>query len=300
MLEQTYLKWFRKEVAVVEYALLVALEKRDNLLYMEEPALKEEYMQKIGVYEEQALKLELEVSLQEKKKQMIQAAINRREPVDLEKMEQLLEEERTKQLERLNQTYKVGQYSDGTLTEEEKEELQKLHKEIVQEYHPQVHNDMTAYQKDLFQKALNAYKRKNLESLRLIHKMLFRKEENEGMLLELSLSVSFSKKTEEQDLEETVKKLMEDYSLAAELYSCFESLEEDAILIETKKRYEEKQVAVCSEIDMILNRFPFIAKQTLRDEDKLKDYLNSVHGRINSARIRLEELQKEIASMVSK
>ena len=92
MLEQTYLKWLGKEVVAAKYALLVALEKRDNLLYIEEPDLKEEYMQKIGMYEEQVLKLELEVFLQEKKKLMIQAAINRREPVDLEAIEKQLDE----------------------------------------------------------------------------------------------------------------------------------------------------------------------------------------------------------------
>ena len=55
-----------KEVLAIKYALLVALEKRDSLLYISSPALREEYMQKIGVYEEQVLKAELEVTLAEK------------------------------------------------------------------------------------------------------------------------------------------------------------------------------------------------------------------------------------------
>ena len=143
MLEQTYLKWLGKEVVAAKYALLVALEKRDNLLYIEEPELKEEYMQKIGMYEEQILKLELEVSLQEKKKLMIQAAINRREPVDLEAIEKQLDEERASQLNQLNETYKAGTHQNETLTVEEKEELQSLYKEIVREFHPQVRSDMT-------------------------------------------------------------------------------------------------------------------------------------------------------------
>ena len=143
MLEQTYLKWLGKEVVAAKYALLVALEKRDNLLYIEEPDLKEEYMQKIGMYEEQVLKLELEVSLQEKKKLMIQAAINRREPVDLEAIEKQLDEERASQLNRLNETYKAGTNQNETLTVEEKEELQSLYKEIVREFHPQVRSNMT-------------------------------------------------------------------------------------------------------------------------------------------------------------
>ena len=32
MLEQTYLRWLGKEVSAAKYALLVALEKKDNLL----------------------------------------------------------------------------------------------------------------------------------------------------------------------------------------------------------------------------------------------------------------------------
>lgn len=106
MLGQTYSKWLEKEVMAIKYALLVVLEKRDKLLYVEEPALREEYMQKIGVYEEQVLKAELEVNLTEKKKQLIQTAINRREPVDLEAIEKQLEEERKEQLGQLNQSYK--------------------------------------------------------------------------------------------------------------------------------------------------------------------------------------------------
>ena len=98
MLEQTYSKWLEKEVLAIKYALLVALEKRDKLLYVDEPALREEYMQKIGVYEEQVLKAELEFNLAEKKKQLIQTSINRREPVDLEAIEKQLEEARNRTL----------------------------------------------------------------------------------------------------------------------------------------------------------------------------------------------------------
>jgi len=293
MLEQTYIKWLGKEVTAVKCALLVALEERDNLLYIEEPALKEEYMQKIGVYEESVLRLELEVMLQEKKRQMIQAAINRREPIDLEKIEQMLEEERQKQLNHINETYKAGKYENGTLTAEEKEELQSLYKEIVDEFHPEVHVNITAYQKELYDKALEAYKRQNLEELRLIHEMLFDSGENMLSIRELS-----QEETQDMELADLIEDVLEDYSLAAELYNCFEALQEDAVLLETKKRYENKQAVALAEIEKIQLRFPFIAKATLREESKLKEYLDSLAGRKNSAENRLNELQVEIAQMI--
>lgn len=295
MLEQTYLKWLGKEVIAAKYALLVALEKRDNLLYIEEPELKEEYMQKIGMYEEQILKLELEVSLQEKKKLMIQAAINRREPVDLEAIEKQLDEERASQLSRLNETYKAGTRQNETLTVEEKEELQSLYKEIVSEFHPQVRSDMTETEKVLYQKTLDAYKRQNLEELRLIYDMLFTSEAGD---LSLEVSEIESEVDEAEELKEIAKEMMEDYSLAAELYSCFESLEEDAVLHSTKTKYENMQAGIISEIEGIMNRFPFIAKDTLRDEEKLQAYLNSLSGRMNSAKESLEKLQTEIETMI--
>lgn len=295
MLEQTYLKWLGKEVVAAKYALLVALEKRDNLLYIEEPELKEEYMQKIGMYEEQVLKLELEVSLQEKKKMLIQAAINRREPVDLEAIEKQLDEERASQLNRLNETYKAGVRQNEILTVEEKEELQSLYKEIVSEFHPQVRSDMTENEKYLYEKALDAYKRQNLEELRLIHDMLF-SSETEGLPMEISEIEA--EDAEAEALKEIAKEMLEDYSLAAELYPCFEVLEEDAVLHSTKTKYENMQVGIISEIEGIVNRFPFIAKDTLRDEAKLKAYLDSLSGRMNVAKESLEELQAEIESMI--
>ncbi len=299
MLEQTYLKWLGKEVVAAKCALLVALEKKDSLLYIEEPKLKEEYMQKIGVYEEQVLRLELEVSLQEKKKQLIQTAINRREEIDLDAIEQQLEEERTNQLNRLNQVYKADEQQSEKLTEEEKEELQTLYSDIVREFHPEVRNDMLEIQKKLYQKALEAYKRQNIVELRLIHGMLFSSEAGE-ISIEVSLELS---ENGDEDIEELVikgiaKRLMEDYKLAAELYSCFEKLEEDAALQNSKKQYEAKLELIMAEIDNILNRFPFVAKETMRNEDMLKEYIDSLSGRMNSAKLRIEELQKEIAVMI--
>ena len=295
MLEQTYLRWMLKEVFAAKYALLIALEKRDNLIYIEEPILKEEYMQKIGMYEEQVLKLELEVSLQEKKKMLIQVAINRREPVDLEAIEKQLDEERANQLNRMNEIFKADGHKNETCTVEEKEELQKLYKEIVREFHPQVRNDMTEMERNLYEKALDAYKRQNLEELRLIYEMLFSSDDEE---ISLGMPEIVSETTETEALKEIAKEMMEDYSLAAELYACFEPLEEDAVLYSRKTKYESMQADVITEIERIMNRFPFIAKATLRDEAKLKTYLDSLSGRMNSAKESLEELKSEIETMI--
>lgn len=290
MLEQTYSKWLENDVMAMQYALLVALEKKDTLLYIDEPALREEYMQKIGVYEERVLKAELELSLQEKKKQLIQTALNRREAIDLDVIDKILEEERKQQLEQLNQTYK-RETVHSNLTFEEREELQNLYKDIVRDFHPEVHKDITDFQKQLYQRAVVAYQKQQLEALRLVHEMLYAKEEGE-FPFEISVDVEMKIGTE------LVESLMEDYSLAAELYPCFETLEKDGILISTKQQYEEKEKTVWLEIEQIQTRFPFIAKETLRNEEKLKAYLESLNGRMNIAKEDLERLQVEIQLMI--
>lgn len=292
MIEQTYSRWLGKEVLTIKYALLVALEKRDKLLYIEAPALREEYMQKIGVYEEQVLKAELEVNLAEKKKQLIQAALNRREPVDMVAIEKQLEEERENQLEQLNQNYK-RELLQSNLSFEDKEELQKLYKEIVSDFHPEVHKDLTDFQKQLYKRALSAYQKQQLEELRLVHEMLYAKDTEE-----LPFEISSETIDEDGTVDELVEQLMEDYSLAAELFECFEPLEEDGILLSSKQQYEAREQGVLMEIEKIQTRFPFIAKETLENEEKTKEYLKSLELRMSLCNESLSELNVQISEML--
>lgn len=292
MLEQTYSKWLEREVLAIKYALLVVLEKRDKLLYVEEPALREEYMQKIGVYEEQVLKAELEVNLAEKKKQLIQAAINRREPVDLEAIEQQLEEARKQQLEQLNQIYKRDSLQSN-LSQEERDELQNLYKDIVSDFHPEVHKELTEFQKQLYERALSAYQKQQLEELRLVHEMLYAKDASE-LIFEIPSTIE----VEESETLEIVEQLMEDYSLAAEVFECFEQLEEDGVLLSAKQQYETREQGIWMEIENIQSRFPFIAKETLQNEELTKEYLKTLEIRMNSCGERLMELNEQITEML--
>lgn len=292
MLEQTYSKWLEKEVLAIKYALLVALEKRDHLLYIEEPALREEYMQKIGVYEEQVLKAELEVALAEKKKQLIQTAINRREPVDLESIEKQLEEERKQQMEQLNQNYKKDSLQSN-LSQEERDELQNLYKEIVRDFHPEVHKELTEFQKQLYKRALSAYQKQQLEELRLVHEMLYAKDAEE-----LTFEIPITTEVEEGEKLEIVEQLMEDYSLAAEVFECFEPLEEDGVLLSAKQQYETREQGIWMEIEKIQSRFPFVAKETLQNEEMTKEYLKSLESRMNSCSESLTELNGQITEML--
>ena len=292
MLEHSYSKWLEKEVVAIKYALLVALEKRDQLLYIEAPALRESYMHKIGIYEEQVLKAELELTLVEKKKQLIQTALNRREPIDLEEIENQLEEERKQQLGQLNENYKKD-YVKSNLSEDERNELQKLYKEIVQDFHPEVHKELTDFQKKLYERAVVSYQKQQLEELRLVHEMLYAKGED-GVSVELDIEVSVG----DGETGELAEQLMEDYSLAAEVYECFEPLEEEGILLSAKQQYEAREQGVWMEIEQIQTRFPFVAKETLESEELTNEYLKSLETRMSVCREQTAELNQQIAVML--
>ena len=82
MENHSFLNWLEREVSSSRFALLALYEKRDKLRFIDGPTLERDYMDKVGKFEESIIQEEIEVELLEKKQQMIQAAINRREPID--------------------------------------------------------------------------------------------------------------------------------------------------------------------------------------------------------------------------
>ena len=98
MRRQTFYNWLQREVSSSRMALVTLYENRDRLLYVEAPPLRKRYMDIFGAVEEPVLEAELEVSLLRRKVEMIQTALNRREPVDLAAIDARLQDERERQV----------------------------------------------------------------------------------------------------------------------------------------------------------------------------------------------------------
>ena len=71
MEKHTFTLWLHMERIAARYALLALYEQRDRLQYIEGPRLEEEYMDKIGPYEETVIREEIECEILQKKQQMI-------------------------------------------------------------------------------------------------------------------------------------------------------------------------------------------------------------------------------------
>ena len=297
MSKHTFKLWLHSEVASLRCALLTLYEQRDKLQYIEGPRLEKEYMDKIGSYEETVIKEEIECELLQKKQQMIQAAINRREPIDEAAIDAELEKHHQQMLQEAAGSEAPQEYAE--LSGEKREELQELYRDIVKNFHPQMHPELTEAHRLLFQKAQEAYRRRDLEALKLVHEMLYSTQEN-GLELELTLELLIGGKADEEAEEEIAadRDHVTDYSLAAMIYSGFKPTNEEAAIQEELMRYRQMTDGVMKEMEDMRLQFPYNASDMLSDPAKLEAYKEELAHRLRSAATERERRTKEIRAMI--
>lgn len=297
MSKHTFSQWLRKEVTSSKCALLTLYEQRDKLLYIDGPQLEREYMEKIGSYEETIIKEEIECELLQKKQQMIQAAINRREPIDEAAIDAEIEKQRQEMYQEAISSPAPQGYAE--LSEEQSDELQELYREIVQEFHPQMHPELNEVHHKLFLKAQEAYRLRDVSALRLIHDMLFSTLEDEGaigLMMELMVRVNAA---EEDD--ETLKEVnMTDYAMAAKLYSSFIPTVEEASIKEELSRFKSQTDQVMQEMDRMRTTFPYTAAEMLSDPEKVQEYREELEHRLFVAKEEILRRTEEIRIMLMK
>ena len=297
MSKHTFSQWLRKEVTSSKCALLTLYEQRDKLLYIDGPQLERDYMEKIGSYEETIIKEEIECELLQKKQQMIQAAINRREPIDEAAIDAEIEKQRQEMYQEAISSPAPQGYAE--LSKEQSDELQELYREIVQEFHPQMHPELNEVHHKLFLKAQEAYRLRDVSALRLIHDMLFSTLEDEGaigLMMELMVRVNAA---EEED--ETLKEVnMTDYSMAAKLYSSFIPTVEEASIKEELSRFKSQTDQVMQEMDRMRTTFPYTAAEMLSDPEKVQEYREELEHRLFVAKEEILRRTEEIRTMLMK
>lgn len=294
MNEHSFSFWLNNEVFSIRCALLTLYEKRDALLHIEGPRLEHEYMEKIGNYENTVIKEEIECELLQKKQQMMQIAINRREEIDEEAIDAKIEELRKEMMAEAMGSSTPPEYRE--LSSEHNEELQNLYKNIIENFHPQMHPDLTSIQKELFQKALEAYRRRDLDSLKLISE-LFESTKGETSAFSLSLSLVASDSTEANN---SFKDYTTDYTLASDIYDCFKVTTEEITIKEEWEKYHSLKDSVMKEMEYIKLQFPYTAAEMLSDPEKIEDYKNELTNRLQAATIQRERRTKEIHTIMER
>jgi hypothetical protein len=290
MREQSFNSWLIAELASSRMALISMYENRDRILYIEAPALRQKYLSIFGETENAVLQAELENSLLKRKIELIQAAINRREVIDLERIDELIERERTQKLTDIEQ-------NDATLnelpqlSEKETENLKRLYHEIVRDYHPAVNADVTDTQKELYEKAVEAFKMQDIEAMEVIHDCLVLKLSDRDVV---PLERRNPEKDEKEKYHEVASILTTDYTLAKTLYQFFSPIEDDIVVTDAIRDCDTKRKNVEEEIAKIKEGFPFNAVDTMNSKAKTEEYRAELQFRAQKSAVEKEELLHKI------
>lgn len=294
MKTHTFTDWLYSEVMSARNALLTLYEQMDKMKFIEGPQLEQQYMDLVGSEEETIIPLEIKCELLKKKQQLIQAAINRREPVDEAAIDAQINALWEEKLQEAGGTIPSGTgcYS---LSQGQLDDLQELYQKIVKSFHPHMHPEITENQKLLFDKAQEAYRRRDMAALQLIYDML---TSTEGETMTMTLTLSFS--VAEDDSEAERQSFTTDYTLAKKLYSCFVPTAEEVTIREEQQRCQEKQEQVMEQLEAMKQHFPFNAAQMLADPAQLEDYKRQLALRKYDAEKMIQKLENEIQSMLER
>lgn len=304
MTEQTFSLWLKQEVLTAQNALLAMYEKLDALRFVERPKLEREYMEKVGASEAQVIREEIECEVLEKKQQLIQTAINRRQPIDEDAINQQVDAYRETLLHEAEgadqngtadpvmQTVAGMPVEYAQLSGEESKELQTVYHEILKNYHPQTHPEMTAAQKELFEKAQLAYRQQNLEALKLSAEILQSSKETSGISISFEVGLTLGSGSE------TVIEISPDYSLAARLFPFFQPTEAEIVMGEEIQRCRDASEKIASQIKAASQKFPFSAKEMLADPEQLQEYIGELNQRLHTAGTKRKAREAAIQKMI--
>lgn len=195
-----------------------------------------------------------------RKRDLIQAKVNRGEKPDMEAIESRLDEEfcdykrrLDEQMEEINRAIEKSKLK--LLPEEEQKELKTLYKAIVKRLHPDLNPSITEGEKELFYNATESYKLGDLNTLRIIYDLTVKGEEEE-----LSLPN--------------------------------DSLQEEA------ERLEKAIVAIREEIERIKSNPPYTLKIYLEDERKKAVRLYTLRSETQSFYLAIQTQEEAIRDMM--
>jgi len=297
MNKRCFLDMLEIEMHSVMGSLLVVYENRDDFLYVKGPELERQYMETFGETEHHVILEEMECELLKKKQRMIQVAINQRKPIDLDAIDAQIDSEREALL---REAEGIETRTSAELNETERTELQRIYHEIVAHYHPETHPDMSKHERELFALAQNAYRRWNLEELKLIYTMLTEKlllTDTEIEQLRRQ-NKAFSSESSDQINYADLGRNDIDFRLASEIYSGFVPLSEEAALSEMIESYSQQITNIQVELERKKQEFPFVAEETLCDPQKIEEYKMQLQVRLHNAQTERAKLERAIAVMM--
>ncbi|MDD7761080.1 MAG: molecular chaperone DnaJ [Firmicutes bacterium] len=225
--------------------------KRDQIKYIECENIKANYELVVGVKELKQYELYCSYLRLKRKRDLIQAKLNRKEQFSLLEIESMLDDElylyEKKLREKLDEVKAAEALTKlPKLSSVEAEELKVLYRMLVKELHPDLHPNQSKDRLKTFHTVVCAYQDGDLASIRVIAEIVRQ------------------------------NKSMDDYKSYNSLDEMKEHLYKDI------NRFEQLISTVQSEIEQIKNSYPYSLRQILDDEKMLEEKLNKLEEVIKS------------------
>lgn len=153
--------------------LQLAVSEYDDVELKEATGIRIEYTEKIGQYECQQYELYLQIEELKKKVEMVQAKINRGEEVDMVAIDKEVADILASYYEKLNgmrlNVAEMDNYHNGLEVDvEERAEIKRIYRKLMKILHPDVIDPELGFDSELWEKAQSAYKRNDIDTLKMI------------------------------------------------------------------------------------------------------------------------------------
>ena len=189
------------EVATLEKELGKVILEQDEMINAIKPNLEAEYQKTIGYKELECLENEIASRRIKRQIELLQAAINRQEEIDLDRIEQQLDDELQEWYEKVKKQYKkVKEAQDrieGLMSDEDSAEFKKLYRKLVFKLHPDLNPDQTEDEVNLWHRIQLAYQGGDLEEMRSL--MIILESQDKAVEMPSSKDILEKRKTKLAD-----------------------------------------------------------------------------------------------------
>lgn len=157
----------------------LALEK-DELLYVQCKNLEMAYMLEVGHLDYELYRINLKIRRSMRKLELVQTFVNRQETVDFEEIEIVLEKELASYVKNLQGLkgeldWAFKRKDEDFLSSDEADRLKALYRRLVFKLHPDLLASPSQEEKELFTRAVQAYKNGDLQGLEVLALLLEKK-----------------------------------------------------------------------------------------------------------------------------